>query len=146
VIPAISPVSARRRIPSVEIEMRARRYTTVEELERRRGPLPAHDRQIAFLYLDLGLSAAECGRRLYLSQTAVLRRLAAHGIARRPPGGSRPTLTSRQIERAVFLYHRLGLSLSKVASLEGVHPNAVRHRLLAAGVELRSQGAPRRAA
>jgi DNA-binding CsgD family transcriptional regulator len=124
---------------------RTRRYTTVEEFEHRHGPLPEQDRQIAFLYLDLGMSAAQCGRRLYLSQTAVLRRLARHGIARRAPGGSRPSLTSRQVDRAVFLYTRVGLSLAKVAKLEGIHPNAVRHRLLTAGVELRPRGAPRRA-
>jgi hypothetical protein len=125
--------------------MRQRTFCSVEEFERARGPLPAQDRRIAFLYLDLGLSAAACGERLYLSATAVLRRLARHGIARRPAGGSQPSLTSRQIERAVFLYARVGLSLAKVAAIEGVHPNAVRHRLRAAGVELRPRGRPPRA-
>lgn len=120
---------------------RQRTFSTVEEFERARGPLPVQDRRIAFLYLDLGLSAAACGERLYLSSTAVLRRLARHGIARRAAGGSPPSLTSRQIERAVFLYARLGLSLSKVAALEGVYPNAIRHRLRAAGVQLRPRGA-----
>ncbi len=92
------------------------------------------------MYLDLGLSAAECGRRLYLSQTVVLRRLAASGIARRAPGGSRPRLDNRTLERAAFLYVRVGLSLTAIARLEGVHPNAVRHRLRAAGVALRPPG------
>src|SRR4051794_33302444 len=99
-----------------------RRYITVEECERHCGPLAEDDRQLAFLYLDLGLSAAQCGQRLYRSQTSVLRRLAKLGIARRPPGGSPPSLSARQIERAVFLYVRLGLSLAKVAHHEGIHP------------------------
>jgi hypothetical protein len=92
------------------------------------------------LYLDLGLSAAECGRRLYLSQTVVLRRLAASGVARRAAGGSRPRLDNRTLQRTAFLYLRLGLSLTAIARLEGVHPNAVRHRLRAAGVALRPRG------
>jgi DNA-binding CsgD family transcriptional regulator len=115
-------------------------FTTVVEVERARGPLHARDREIAYLYLDLGLSAAECGRRLYLSQTLVLRRLAACGIARRPAGGSPFRLDDRQLERAAFLYVRAGLSLAAIARLEGVHPNAVRHRLRAAGVALRPPG------
>jgi hypothetical protein len=119
---------------------RERTFSSVDEVEQARGPLPHRDRQIAFLYLDLGLSAAACGERVYMSPTAVLRRLAHHGIARRPPGGSRPSLTSRQIERAVFLYERAGLSLAKVAKLERVHPNAIRHRLRVAGVQLRPRG------
>jgi hypothetical protein len=120
-----------------------RSFATVEEVERARGPLNACDQEIAYLYLDLGLSAAQCGRRLYLSQSAVLRRLAACGIARRPPGGSDPRLAHRQLERAVFLYVRLGLSLAAVAKVEGIQPNAVRHRLRAAGVALRPPGRPR---
>jgi hypothetical protein len=122
--------------------MTKRHFTTVDEVERVRGPLHARDRQIAYRYLDLGLSAAQCGRRLYLSQGAILRRLAACGIARRPPGGSPPRLAARQIERAAFLYVQVGLSLAAIAALEGVHPNAVRHRLRAAGVSLRRPGRP----
>jgi DNA-directed RNA polymerase specialized sigma24 family protein len=118
----------------------AGRFAGVDAVERRYGPLPPRDREIAYLYLDVGLSAAECGRRLYLSQSTVLRRLAACGIARRPAGGSPPRIAHRQAERAAFLYARLGLSLAAIAALEGVHPNAVRHRLLAAGVTLRSRG------
>lgn len=123
--------------------MTKRHFTTVDEVERVRGPLHARDRQIAYLYLDLGLSATQCGRRVYLSQGAVLRRLAACGIARRPPGGSPPRLHARLIERAAFLYEQVGLSLAAIAALEGVHPNAVRHRLRAAGVALRPPGRPR---
>ena len=117
---------------------RARRFASVEDVERTYGPLLVLDREIAYHYLDLGLSAAECGRRLHLSQTVVLRRLAACGIARRPPGGSPPRLDDRQLERAAFLYERVGLSLAEVARIEGIYPNAVRHRLRAAGVPLRS--------
>ena len=120
-----------------------RRFETVEEVERAYGPLLRRDRQIAYLYLDLGLSATQCGRRLYLSPSVVLRRLAACGIARRRPGVSRPRLEHRTIERAAFLYVRLGLSLAAIAQLEGVHPNAVRHRLRAAGVTPRPRGGPR---
>jgi hypothetical protein len=122
-----------------------RRFATVEEVERAHGPLHARDRQIAYLYLDLGLTAEECGRRVYASESAVLRRLAACGIARRPRGGSGPRLDARHFERTAFLYDRLGLSLSAIARLEGVHPNAVRHRLLAAGVALRPPGGRGRA-
>jgi DNA-directed RNA polymerase specialized sigma24 family protein len=46
----------------------------------------------------------------------------------------------RQIQRAAFLYTRLGLSLAAIADLEGVYPNAVRHRLRAAGIALRPRG------
>jgi DNA-directed RNA polymerase specialized sigma24 family protein len=117
-----------------------RSFLSVDAVERRSGPLAPRDREIAYLYLDLGLSAAECGRRLYLSPSTVLRRLAACGIPRRPAGGSPPRLGHRQAERAAFLYARLGLSIAAIAALEGVHPNAVRHRLLAAGVALRPRG------
>jgi hypothetical protein len=120
---------------------RTRRFATVEEVERAHGPLHAGDRRIAYLYLDLGLTAAECGRRVFASESHVLRRLAACGIARRPRGGSGPRLDARHFERTAFLYTRLGLSLSAIATLEGVHPNAVRHRLRAAGVTLRPRGA-----
>jgi hypothetical protein len=65
-------------------------YSSVEEVERARGPLLRLDREIAYHYLDLGLSAAA------------------------------------------------------VAAVEGVHPNAIRHRLKAAGVPLRPRGAARR--
>jgi hypothetical protein len=118
----------------------ARHFATVEEVERAHGPLPARDREIAYLYLDLGLTAAECGRRVFASESAVLRRLAVCGIARRPTGGSGPRLDARVFERTAFLYDRLGLSLAAVARLEGVHPNAVRHRLRAAGVAVRPPG------
>ncbi len=119
------------------------RYSTVEHVEGVRGPLRARDREIAFHYLDLGLSSTECGRRLHMSPSAVLRRLAACGIAGRPPGGSFLRIPERQLRRAAFLYERLGLSLAAVAEIEGVHPNAVRHRLKAAGVPLRRPGARR---
>jgi DNA-directed RNA polymerase specialized sigma24 family protein len=49
-------------------------------------------------------------------------------------------LEHRQIQRAAFLYARLGLSLAAIADLEGVYPNAVRHRLRAAGIALRPRG------
>ena len=124
--------------------MTKRRFATVDEVEQVRGPLHARDRQIAYLYLDLGLSAAQCGRRVYLSQAAVLRRLDACGIARRPSGGSPPRLDDRQLAKTAFLYVEMGLSLAAFAAVEGVHPNAVRHRLRAAGVPLRRPG--RRAA
>jgi hypothetical protein len=120
--------------------MTKRQFTTVDEVERVRGPLHARDRQIAHLYLDLGLSAAQCGRRVYLSQAAVLRRLAACGIARRPAGGSAPRLDARELERTAFLYAQAGLSLATIAAMEDLHPNAVRHRLQAAGVPLRRPG------
>jgi hypothetical protein len=120
-------------------------YDSVEGVERANGPLEPLDRAIAELYLDLGLSTRECGRRLYLSPSAVLRHLKACGIARRRPGGSRTRLEHRQLRRTAFLYERLGLSLAAVAQLEGIHPNAVRHRLLVAGVRLRSPGRPRAA-
>jgi hypothetical protein len=124
-----------------------RRFETVAEVERAYGPLPVRDREIAYLYLDLGLTAAECGRRVYASESAVLRRLAACGVARRPTGGSGPRLDAREFERTAFLYARLGLSLAAIARLEGVHPNPVRHRLRAAGVALRPPGGrPRRSA
>jgi DNA-binding transcriptional regulator LsrR (DeoR family) len=125
---------------------RPRRFQTVEEVERAHGRLRTLDRQIAYLYLEMGLSARQCGRRLYLSPSVVLRRLDACGIARRPPGGSEPRLEYRQLERAAFLYVRLGLSLAAIAELEGIHRNAVRHRLRAAGVTLRPRGRPRLAA
>jgi hypothetical protein len=118
-----------------------RRFETVAEVERAYGPLPVRDREIAYLYLDLGLTARESGRRVYASESAVLRRLAACGIARRPRGGEGPRLDARQFERTAFLYDRLGLSLAAVGALLGIQPNAVRHRLLAAGVPLRSRGA-----
>jgi predicted HTH domain antitoxin len=89
---------------------RARRFDTVEDVERAYGRLLRLDHEIAYHYLDLGLSAAECGRRL----------------------------DDRQLERAAFLYERVGLSLAEVARIEGIYPNAVRHRLRAAGVPLRS--------
>ena len=117
-----------------------RRFETVAEVESARGPLPARDREIAYLYLDLGLTARECGRRVYASESAVLRRLAACGIARRPRGGEGPRLDARQFERTAFLYARLGLSLAAVGAILGIQPNAVRHRLLAAGVPLRPRG------
>jgi hypothetical protein len=117
-----------------------RKFTTVEDVERAHGPLRARDREIAYLYLDLGLTAAECARRVYASESAVLRRLAACGIPRRPTGGSGPRLDARVYERTAFLYTRAGLSLAGVAALEGIHPNAVRHRLRAAGVALRPPG------
>jgi hypothetical protein len=123
---------------------RPRSFTSVDEVEQSRGPLLALDRRIAFHYLDLGLSASECGRRLHMSQTVILRRLAACGIARRPPGGSPPRLDPRQLERTAFLYERVGLSLAAIARIEGVYPNAVRHRLRAAGVPLRAMGHSRR--
>jgi DNA-binding CsgD family transcriptional regulator len=122
---------------------RPRRFQTVEEVERAYGRLRFLDRQIAYLYLDMGLSARRCARRLYLSPSVVLRRLDACGIARRPAGGSEPRLEHRQLERAAFLYVRLGLSLAAIAELEGIHRNAVRHRLRAAGVTLRPRGRPR---
>jgi hypothetical protein len=117
-----------------------RRFEAVAEVERARGRLPARDREIAYLYLDLGLTAREVGRRVYASGSAVLRRLAECGIARRPRGGSGPRLDARLFERTAFLYARLGLSLAAVAALEGIQPNAVRHRLRAAGVPLRPPG------
>jgi hypothetical protein len=123
---------------------RPRSFTSVDEVELTRGPLLALDRRITFHYLDLGLSASECGRRLHMSQTVILRRLAACGIARRPPGGSPPRLDPRQLERTAFLYERVGLSLAAIARIEGVYPNAVRHRLRAAGVPLRAMGDSRR--
>jgi DNA-directed RNA polymerase specialized sigma24 family protein len=123
-----------------ERALSARRFAGVEAVERRYGSLAPRDREIAYLYLDLGLSAAECGRRLYLSPSTVLRRLAACGIARRPAGGSPLRLGHRQVERAAFLYARVGLSLAAIAAVEDIHPNAVRHRLRAAGVALRPRG------
>jgi hypothetical protein len=123
---------------------RARKFDSVAEVEHAHGRLLALDREIAFHYLDLGLSASECGRRLHMSQSVILRRLAACGIARRPPGGSPPRLDARDLERAAFLYERIGLSLAAVARIEGVYPNAVRHRLRAAGVPLRPMGDSRR--
>jgi hypothetical protein len=125
---------------------RPRRFQTVDEVEHAYGRLRSLDRQIAYLYLEMGLSARQCGRRLYLSPSVVLRRLDACGIARRPPGGSGPRLEHRQLERAAFLYIRVGLSLAAIAELEGIHRNAVRHRLHAAGVALRPRGRPRLAA
>jgi DNA-directed RNA polymerase specialized sigma24 family protein len=122
----------------MSVRRRPRRFESVDEVERAYGRLPVLDRSIAFHYLDLGLSASQCGRRLHLSQTVVLRRLAAWGIARRPPGGSPPRLDDRKLERAAFLYGRVGLSLAEIARIEGIYPNAVRHRLRAAGVPLRS--------
>lgn len=118
-------------------------FDSVDAVERAYGRLRVRDRRIAYLYLDLGLSATECGRRLYMSPSVVLRRLAACGIARRPPGGSEPRLDDRALERAAFLYERLGLSLAAIARLEGIHPNGVRHRLRAAGVRLRPPGGPK---
>jgi hypothetical protein len=145
IAPAISPVRDAEAVLTVgAITQRARPYTSVEEVERDRGPLRALDRRIVSLYLDLGLSSRECGRRLHLSPSAVLRRLDALGVARRPPGGSRGRLSDRELRRAAFLYERLGLSLSAVAEVEGLRPNAVRHRLLAAGVPLRRPGWPGR--
>ena len=120
--------------------IRPRRFESVEEVERARGPLRATDREIARLYLDLGLSSRECGRHLHLSSSAVLRRLAALGIARRAPGGSRTRLGDVDLRRTAFLYERAGLSLAAVAALQGIHPNAVRHRLRVAGVPLRPPG------
>jgi DNA-directed RNA polymerase specialized sigma24 family protein len=114
-------------------------FTTVDEVERARGPLRAADREIAYLYLDLGLTARECAARLYVSESAVLRRLAACGVARRPRGGSGPRMDPRLYERSAFLYVQLGLSLAAIAKLEGVYPNAVRHRLRMAGIALRSR-------
>jgi hypothetical protein len=121
-----------------------RSYSSVEQVELARGPLRPVDREIAFHYLDLGLPARECGRRVHLPESAVLRRLDACGITRRPPGGSGVRIPERQLRRAAFLYLRLGLSLAAVADIEGVHPNAVRHRLLTAGVPLRPRGARRK--
>ena len=123
---------------------RPRKFAGVDEVEQAYGPLLALDRNIAFHYLDLGLSASECGRRLHMSQSLVLRRLAACGIARRPPGGSPPRLDERQLERVAFLYDRVGLSLAAVARIEGIYPIAVRHRLRAAGVPLRPMAHSRR--
>jgi hypothetical protein len=120
-----------------------RRFETVEEVEREHGPLHALDRRIAYLYLDLGLTARECARRVYASESAVLRRLAACGVARRPRGGSGPRLDARELDRTAFLYARLGLSLAAVGALQGIHPNAVRHRLRTAGVALRTSGGRR---
>jgi transposase len=122
------------------------RFETVQDVERAHGRLRSLDRRIAQLYLDLGLSTREVGRRLYLSPSVVLRRLDACGIARRPPGGSEPRVEHRELERAAFLYVRVGLSLAAIAELEGIHRNAVRHRLHAAGVTLRPRGRPRLAA
>jgi hypothetical protein len=123
---------------------RTRTFLSVDDVEQANGPLLALDRRIAFHYLDLGLSATECGRRLHMSQSVILRRLAACGIARRPSGGSPPRLDARELERTAFLYERVGLSLAEVARIEGVYPNAVRHRLRAAGVALRPMGHSRR--
>jgi hypothetical protein len=120
-----------------------RPFNDVDDVERTRGPLAALDRQIAFLYLDLGLSATQCAERLYVSSSVVLRRLADCGIARRPAGGSPPRLSHRTLQRTAYLYERLGLSLAAVARIEGIHPNAVRHRLRVAGVPLRSRGGRR---
>ncbi|HEX5618685.1 MAG TPA: hypothetical protein VFX51_09705 [Solirubrobacteraceae bacterium] len=123
---------------------RSRKFVSVDEVEQAHGPLLALDRRIAFHYLDLGLSASECGRRLHMSQSVVLRRLAACGIARRPSGGSPPRLDTEELRRTAFLYERVGLSLAAVARLEGIYPNAVRYRLRAAGVPLRPMGDSRR--
>jgi hypothetical protein len=123
---------------------RTRTFLSVDDVEQANGPLLALDRRIAFHYLDLGLSASECGRRLHMSQSVILRRLAACGIARRPSGGSPPRLDARELERTAFLYERVGLSLAEVARIEGIYPNAVRHRLRAAGVALRPMGHSRR--
>jgi hypothetical protein len=123
---------------------RPRKFASVDEVEQTHGPLLALDRNIAFHYLDLGLSASECGRRLHMSQSVILRRLAACGIARRPAGGSPPRLDPRELERVAFLYERVGLSLAQVARIEGIYPNAVRHRLRAAGVPLRPMAHSRR--
>jgi hypothetical protein len=124
--------------------MAARNYDSLDDVERHRGPLRRGDRTIVYCYLDLGLSARECGRRLHVSASFVLRRLHVCGIACRPPGGSRPRLGDEQLRRAAFLYERLGLSLAQVATFEGINPNAVRHRLQAAGVAMRRPGRPRR--
>jgi len=99
--------------------------------------------QIAFLYLDLGFSAAQCAEQLYVSSSVVLRRLATCGIARRAAGGSPPRLDHRDLQRTAFLYERFGLSLTAMARIEGIQPNAVRHRLRAAGVALRPRGGRR---
>jgi DNA-directed RNA polymerase specialized sigma24 family protein len=130
----------------VTLSAPGRRFDDVDEVERVHGPLDALDRQIAFLYLDLGLSAAECAERLYVSSSVVLRRLASCGIARRPAGGSSLRLDHRDLQRTAFLYERLGLSLAAVARIEGIQPNAVRHRLRVAGVPLRPRGGRRAAA
>jgi transposase len=116
-------------------------YRTTDEVEEHHGALRSIDRRIVTLYLDAGLSARECGRELHLSASTVLRRLEALGVPRRGVGGSRPRLTERELRRAAFLYERLGLSISAVGAIEGVHPNAVRHRLIAAGIPLRRRGA-----
>jgi DNA-directed RNA polymerase specialized sigma24 family protein len=121
-------------------------YETLDDVERALGSLRAVDRRLVALYLDRGLSSRQCARELFLSPSAVLRRLDALGIARRAPGGSRPRLSERQLRRVAFLYERLGLSLAAIAEMEGVHPNAVRHRLRAAGVALRPRGPVARAA
>jgi DNA-directed RNA polymerase specialized sigma24 family protein len=123
-----------------------RHFETVADVERALGPLRSRDRQIAYLYLDLGLTAADCGRRVFASESAVLRRLAACGIARRSRGGSGPRMDTRVLERTAFLYTQAGLSLAAVAELEGIHPNAVRHRLRSAGVALRKRGTVAQAA
>src|SRR3954453_10697670 len=92
----------------------ARTYVTVHDVERERGPLRSFDRRIVEMYLDFGLSARDCGAAIHLSSSAVLRRLAALGIRRRKPGGSRTRLSQRDLRRTRFLYERLGLSLRAV--------------------------------
>jgi hypothetical protein len=102
------------------------------------------DRKIAYLYAELGLSAAQCAERLHVSASVVLRRLAANGLPRRGPGGSKPRLDYLTLQQTEFLYVQVGLSLSSIARLYGVQRNTIRYRLRCRGVPLRSRGGANR--
>jgi DNA-binding CsgD family transcriptional regulator len=102
------------------------------------------DSRIAYLYVELGLSAAQCAERLHISASVVLRRLAANGVPRRRPGGSKPRLDYLTLQQTEFLYVELGLSLSSIARLYGVQRNTIRYRLRCLGVPLRSRGGANR--
>lgn len=108
---------------------------------RPRGPqLAATPERLTDLYVDQGLTLAQLGAELQVSEQYLRRRLKELGITKRPGTfGPKPARTNRLVARACLLYTS-GLSMTAVADKLGISATQVALILTEAGVPIRRPG------
>lgn len=99
--------------------------------------VPPDDEEIIRLYVEGGQSVSKIARRLGVGESIVYSRLKANGIERRNPGEYRTRpLDDEEVIRLYTVERRY---MAEIAQALGVSVGAVRRRLLARGVPLRTR-------
>jgi hypothetical protein len=98
--------------------------------------VPLEKRQyIASLY-EMGCSVRDIRRQLKVDADTVKKAVIEAGMKMRPIGGGYPAhfrLPHAEVDRTIFLYHKLEFSLEETAQILGLHPSSVGDRLRRAG-------------